>query len=106
MGKIEDEFSRRTSELSSKIEDETSTLSAKIDELRRAVLDKVELMFNKKFLWIVGVIVGAIPIMYGGVVFLQGTSLSGSAIAFLAIVAGVVIIVVTLILSRRSVSIS
>lgn len=104
VGKIEDEFRRRTSEMTSKIESETNRLSSKIEDMRRAVLDKVESMFDKKFLKIVGIIIGAIPIMYGGVVFLQGTSLSGSAIAFLAVVAGIVIILVTLIMSRRSVS--
>jgi hypothetical protein len=98
---IKDEFQQRTSELSSKIESETKSLSSKIEETRSSLLEKVESLFDKKFLRIAGVIVGAIPIMYGGVTYLQGTTLGGQALSSIAMVFGIIIVGVTVILSRR-----
>ncbi len=60
---MRDEFQRRTNELSDKIQTETSTLTAKIEEGRKNVLERVEALFDRKFLRIVGTIVGAIPVM-------------------------------------------
>lgn len=98
---MKDEFQRQTSDLAAKIEAETKTLSSKIEETRGSMLEKVEALFDRKFLKIVGVIAGAIPIMYGAVSCLQGTALGGPTIAFIAMLLGVLIFVITWLLSRR-----
>jgi hypothetical protein len=98
---LKDQFERTTSELSGKIEAETRTLSEKVDESRKSILEKVEILFDRKFLRVVGVVIGAIPVMYGGVMFLQGKGLGANVIAFIAMLIGVVIILVTYSLSRR-----
>jgi len=98
---MKDEFQQRTSELAAKIESETNTLSSQIEETRSSVLEKVESLFDRKFLRIGGVIIGAIPLMYGGVTYLQGTTLGGPTIAFIAMFAGVLILVITGLLSRK-----
>lgn len=98
---MKQEFQERTGELASTIERETHTLSERLEDARKSVLDRVEALFDKKFYRVIGVIIGAVPIMYGGVVFLQ-QSLSGVAVAYVAVLAGVVVLIVTAIVSGRS----
>jgi len=97
---MREEFERRTTELTEKIQAETSTLSGKLEEERRSILEKVESLFDRKFLRVVGIIVGAIPIMYGGVTFLQGTGLGGNTISFIAMVGGIVVVLLSYALTR------
>lgn len=99
---MRDEFDRRTTELSQKIESETTTLSKKIEETPDSVLEKVESLFDRKFSVIAGVIIGAIPLVYGGVNYLQGTGLGGRTVAFIAMVCGALIIFGTYLLARRA----
>ena len=99
---MKDEFQRQVTELARKIGDETSTLSKKIEESRTSLLEKVESLFDRKFSRVAGIGVGAIPVMYGGVVFFQGTGFKGNTVAFIAIVAGLAIILLTYVLGRRS----
>lgn len=98
---LKEQFERRTSELSGKIEAETRTLSDKLEDSRKNLLEKVEALFDRKFLRIAGVIIGAIPVMYGGVMFLQGTGFGGKALAFVAVSVGAVILLLTYALSRK-----
>jgi hypothetical protein len=79
----------------------SSTLSQKIDETRKNVLEKFESLFDQKFLRVVGVILGGLPIMYGGVTYLQGTTLGGRPVAFIAMKAGVMILLISYFLSRK-----
>jgi deoxycytidine triphosphate deaminase len=98
---LKSEFEQRTKELSGKIESETKSLVAKLEETRSTLLEKVETLFSNRFFWVVGVIVAAMPVLYGGVAFLQKTSLSKDAIAFVAILGGAVILMITWGLTRR-----
>jgi deoxycytidine triphosphate deaminase len=99
---LRDEFQRTTSDLAGKIHSETGTLVGKIEEVRRDVLKTVESLFDRKFLRVGGVIVGAIPIMYGGVTVLQGTGLHGNTISFIAMVGGVIAILASYLLTRAT----
>lgn len=98
---LKDQFEKRTSELSGKIEAETRTLSEKLEESRRTLLERVEVLFDRKFLRIIGIIIGAGPIMYGGVTFLRGAAVGENVVAFVAMVVGAIILLVTYALSRR-----
>ena len=98
---MKDEFKRQASELSAKIGSETETLSGKIEDIRNNVLDKVELLFDRKFLRISGVILGVIPIMYGGVTFLQGTTLGGNVVALITVIIGFAIVLITYFMGRK-----
>lgn len=102
--KITEQFNQRTSELSTKIESETTTLSEKIEETRKNVLEKVEWLFSRKFLQIAGVIIAALSAVYGGITFLQGTSLTANSVAFITILVGIAIGVIFYLLGRRSIS--
>jgi len=99
---MKDEFNQRTSDLSEKIATETTTLSKKIEENRDRVLEKVEVLFDRKFLKIIGIIIGALPILYGGINYLQGAGLGGNSITFIAVVVGVVILIGTCLLTRKT----
>jgi deoxycytidine triphosphate deaminase len=99
---LREQFEQRTSELSSKIETETQTLSGKLEDSRKNILEKVEALFDRKFLRIAGVIIGAVPVMYGGVMFLQGTGFGGKPLAFVAVSVGAVILLLTYLLSRKA----
>lgn len=98
---LKDQFERTTNELSGKIEAETRTLSEKVEESRKSILERVEALFDRKFLRVGGIVFGAVPIMYGGVTYLQGTGLGGNVVSFIAMVAGAIIVVLTYTLSRR-----
>ncbi len=97
---LKDQFERRTNELSGKIEAETKTLSDKVEEARRSLLERVEALFDRKILKVVGVIIGSIPIMYGGVTYLQGTKVAGNTVAFIAAVGGIAILAATFLVTR------
>ena len=99
---MRDEFSKRTNELSTKIQAETSNLAGKLEEDRKNILERVEALFDRKFLRLVGIIVGAIPIMYGGVTFLQRTGLGGKTVSFIAMLGGILMILLSYALTRRT----
>ena len=98
---LKDQFEQRTKELSGKIETETRTLSEKFEDSRKNILEKVEALFDRKFLRIAGIVIGAFPLMYGGITFLQGTGLGGNVVSFITLALGILIILLTCILSRK-----
>jgi multisubunit Na+/H+ antiporter MnhG subunit len=56
-------------------------------------LDKVESIFQRRFLWAITLFVGAIPILYGALGFLQQkTTLTAGAIHGLATCFGIAVI--------------
>ena len=97
---LKEEFHKQTSDLSSKIEKETGALAKKIEESEGNTLEKVEILFDKKLLRFVGIIIGTIPILYGGLIFLQGTSLKSNSISFIAALAGIIILILSFILTK------
>jgi deoxycytidine triphosphate deaminase len=98
---MKDEFAQKTSELSGKIEKETTTLSTKIDDTRHSLLESADVLFDRKFFRTTGIIIGSIPILYGAITFLQKTSLSGGLIAVIACGVGVLIWVVSYLITRK-----
>lgn len=98
---MKEEFSQRTSELSGKIEKETSTLSTKIEDTKNKLLESADILFDRKFFRAIGIIVGAIPILYGAVVFLQKTSLGGELIAGIACGIGILIWAISFVITQK-----
>jgi len=99
---LKTEFEKRTDELSGKIETETRTLSDRLKELRQDLLERVEAIFAEKFGRVVGVIIGAISVMYGALAFLQTRKVGPSVLALIAIVVGIAVLAITCVVSRRS----
>lgn len=98
---MKDEFTQKTSELSNKIEKETNTLSTKIDDTKENLLESADILFDRKFYRTTGIIVGAIPVLYGVVALLQKTSLGGEVVAAIAFAVGIVIWAVSYIMTRK-----
>lgn len=98
---MKEEFAQKTSELSGKIEKETSTLSSKIEDTKNKLLESADILFDRKFFRTTGIIVGAIPILYGAVVFLQKTSLGRELIAGIACGVGILIWVISFLITRK-----
>ena len=87
---MKDEFNTKTKELSGKIESETKSL-----------LDRVDILFDRKFYKIGGVVIGAIPIMYGAVTYLQSTSVDTASIPLISAIVGVLIIAFVVFINRK-----
>jgi len=98
---LKDQFKKQTDELSAKIVSETRTLSEKLNGFRQSFFERVDAIFDKKFLRVIGIITGAIPVMYAGISFLQARGLRGNVLAFIAAIVGVVILAITYFLSRQ-----
>jgi deoxycytidine triphosphate deaminase len=86
--------------LKNTISEETKKLSDKVDDAQKTVLEKVETLFNRKFLEIIGVIVGCLAMMFGTVNFLRDHGVTGTALASVAFIGGVGVLVVIYLLTR------
>lgn len=98
---MKDEFAQKTSELSTKIEKETNTLSTKIDVTKNSLLESADILFDRKFFRTTGIIIGAIPVLYGAIAFLQNTSLGGEFVAAIALGVGILIWVVSYLMTKK-----
>jgi deoxycytidine triphosphate deaminase len=99
---MKDEFQRRTAELSDKIASETTALTEKLNETKQSMLEKVEALFDRKFLTIAGTIAGVITLGYGGICTLERSGYGGKTTSFIAIVVGIIVLVVTYLLAKRT----
>jgi deoxycytidine triphosphate deaminase len=83
------------------IADEAKKLSTKVDDSQKSVLDKVESLFDRKFLSIAGAIIGCLALMFGAVTFLQSHGVTGTALGAVALIGGFGILGVVYLLARR-----
>jgi len=83
-------------------EDRTKQLSDKIAAESKSLFQRVEDLFNRKFLRVGGIIVGAIPVMYAGLTFLQTRDITGNVLGLIAAAVGVVILASTYFLAKRT----
>jgi deoxycytidine triphosphate deaminase len=82
------------------IEEQARTLSKKVDDSQKTTLEKVEAFFDRKFHTVAGAIVGCIAIMFGVVTFLQGHGVTGTALGWVALIAGLGLLLVVYLLAR------
>ena len=88
--------------LKSTIAEEARKLSEKVDTSQKTVLEKVEHLFDRKFLNTAGVIMGGIAIMYGVLAFLQGHGVEATSIGLIGIFGGALIVFVAWLLAHRN----
>lgn len=88
--------------LKTAITEETTTLSEKVDSSQRTVLEKVEALFNQKFLQAAAAIVACLSIMYGIITFLKDKGITGAALGWVALIAGFGVLLVIYLVSRQS----
>ncbi|MEM6999097.1 MAG: hypothetical protein AAF419_04600 [Pseudomonadota bacterium] len=89
-------------QLSTKIEQETNTLSIKMDEGRQTLMERVELLFSNKFYKITGTIVGAMTVIISGILFFLENGVNQNVLAGCVFVIGVAIIVLTQMINRNN----
>lgn len=77
---MKEEFSKRTEQLSEKIDSETVTLSKKIDEMYNNVLDKMEAFFQKKLMGVLFALVTILLWLMGGYTFLLSSDVEDNMI--------------------------
>ena len=92
--------SRDVASLTQKIESETKSVVDKIDETKRWVVEHVENLFSKKFLWLVGSLIGGVALLYAILGYLKTLALTDSTLVVIAAVGGIMILVVSTLLSR------
>ncbi len=92
--------SRDVASLTQKIESETKSVVDKIDETKRWVVEHVENLFSKKFLWLVGSLIGGVALLYAILGYLKTLALTDSTLVVIAAVGGIMILMVSTLLSR------
>jgi hypothetical protein len=92
--------SRDVASLTEKIEGETKSVVDKIEETKRWVVEHVENLFSKKFLWLVGSLIGGVALLYAILGYLKTLALTDSTLVSIAAVGGIMILVVSTLLSR------
>jgi hypothetical protein len=83
------------------IAEQTDKLSDKVDESQKTVLEKVESLFDRKFLSIAGAVIGVLLMMYGGAAFLQSHGITGTLLGWIASAAGLGCFVLVYVLTYR-----
>lgn len=92
--------SRDVASLTQKIEGETKSVVDKIEETKEWVAEHVENLFSKKFIWLVGSLVGGIAILYAILGYLKTLSLRDSTLVTIAAIGGILVLVASTLLSR------
>jgi hypothetical protein len=93
---------RNFSELSKKIDTETSSVVGKIEELKKWTVEQVDHIFSKKFGMVVGTLIGGVSVLYGALQFVKGFSPSPAFLIAVTVFAGVVIILISFIVTHRT----
>jgi deoxycytidine triphosphate deaminase len=83
------------------ISTEGNKLSEKVDTSQRTILEKVENLFDRKFLTTAGAIVGCIAIMFGIITFLQTQGITGITLGIIAVAGGFAVVLVAYLLAHR-----
>jgi len=85
------------------IAQETQKLSDQVEKAQKSTLDKVESLFDRKFLSIAGSIVGCLALMYGAVTFLQSHGITGNPLGWVSVIGGFgLLLVVYLLVPRKN----
>lgn len=99
---LKDQFQKQTDELSAKIGEETNAISKRLEDFSETFFLKVEGLFQQKFGRVVGVLIAAISIMWGIYKFLQAMQVQTNMLIGIGIVAGIVVLVITYLVTGRS----
>jgi hypothetical protein len=83
------------------IADQAEKISDKVDESQKNVLQRVEDLFDRKFMGAIGRMVAAGSVMYGAAIFLQSQGLSTKSIGILAVLAGIALWLIVRFLGNR-----
>ncbi len=98
---LKDDFKKQTDVLTTKIGEETNAISKRLDDFHETFFHKVEALFQKKFLWIVGVLIAAFVFMTPVWNYLQDKNVDTFTILVIGFATSIVILVITYLVARR-----
>ncbi len=87
--------------LKTAITDETKKLTEKLDAAQITLLEKVEHLFHRKFVQIVGAVVSCFTVMFAIYTFLKINGVQGTLMGWFALVGGLLIGLIVYIVGRR-----
>src|SRR5207248_8398797 len=93
---------RNFTELSKKIDTETSSVVGKIEELKKWTVEQIDHIFSRKFGMVIGSVLGGLSILFGSLKFVAGYFPGPSFLMITSLSLGVVILLVTYIISKRT----
>jgi deoxycytidine triphosphate deaminase len=99
---LKTQFQDRTTELKEKIEKETTTLAGKLDKTQDHILDRVELLLDRRLYTLIGSLIGIIALLYAGITFLHQRNVSTDILVSVATIIGVAALIVVFILYRKA----
>lgn len=104
VAKIQDEFHKRTVELSDKIVSESKTVFDKIEETKNSISEKMEWLFSRKFQQMAGVVITVLTLLFGVYSFLEKSAPGSVATIIIMLVVGFATGAIFFILGKRSTS--
>ena len=97
---LKDQFEKQTNALSTKIGEETNAISKRLDDFRDTFLHRVEALLQRKFFWIVGVLVAAFTSVMAACNYLRAKNVDTLVILVIGVGAGLVILLITYAVGR------
>lgn len=88
--------------LNQAITNETKKLTEKVDAAQTTLLERVEHLFHRKFVQIVGSIVSCFTVMFAIFTFLKDHGVQGTLLAWVALIGGLLIGLIVFIVGRRA----
>lgn len=97
---MKEEFSRRSDELSGKIDGETRTLSEKIDEMYSNVLEKMENFWDRKLVSTIGIFITVLSFLVGAYHFLVDKGFGSGTIVAVAFGTAIVSFIISVVYAK------
>jgi deoxycytidine triphosphate deaminase len=98
---IKEDFRNQAASLGTKISQETEAVSKRLDDFHNTFLEKVDGLFQKKFLWIVGSLIAALAVIASICNYLREQGIDKLIILIMGILAGIVTLIITYMLAKR-----
>lgn len=99
---LKDEMASITTDIYSKIDDETNTIAGKLKELEISMIDKMNYIFENKFNKIVGVLIGSFAVLYGIVSFLKRSEVDEIIIISIVLIIGLATLIISRVVSGKT----
>lgn len=98
---LKDQLQRQSDDLSAKITEETRSISDRLNEFKNTFIDKVELLFQKKFFWVTSTLIATLGVMGAVYKYLEAKNIGTDNILMATIIGAACILTITYFVTRR-----
>jgi deoxycytidine triphosphate deaminase len=98
---LKDHFQKQTDALSAKIGSETQAIYSRLDEFKKSFFERADILFQQKFLWVIGVFLASVTLMGGAYKYLQEQKVDACTIIIICVFAAVAILAIIWIITHR-----